>query len=194
MARPKKFDRDEALQKAIQVFWARGYEATSMTELRTALGIGRQSLYDTFGDKDQLFEEALRRYIAMGDGFVEQQLGSDAGLADIRAYFQLSIDTVTQGEPRLGCLMVNTCVERAPHDERAARLTQAGMASNRAAFEQALGNCRDKGEIPADTNVETTASFLMSQQIGIAVLARTGASREELEGIADRVLAALAAS
>jgi TetR/AcrR family transcriptional regulator, transcriptional repressor for nem operon len=190
MARPKEFNRDEALEAAIQLFWTQGYEATTMTDLRKAMGIGRQSLYDTFGDKQQLFGEALQRYVESGDARLEQLLAGK-GLEGIRAYLVLSIRQMTEPSFRRGCLTLNTCVELAPRNADVAACAQGGLASMRSALEASLQIAKQRGEIPKETDTAKAALFLTNQIAGIAVLGKAGTTKAELETIAELALTAI---
>ncbi len=191
MARPRKFDRDEALAKAIEVFWARGYEATTMSDLQRELGIGRQSLYATFGDKPRIFEEALARYISMGQAMTDAHFGPEAGVAEIRAYLRLAIQHLTRGESPVGCMIINTCVERAPHDSITAAMTKRALDGMTVAFARALRNGVACGDLDASLDVEAVSRVLTSQNAGLAVLARSGATQEELERLVDAALATM---
>jgi TetR/AcrR family transcriptional repressor of nem operon len=193
MGRPREFDRSDALAKAIEVFWARGYDATSMTDLQKALGIGRQSLYSTFGGKDTLFEEAFRNYIKMGEASMSQALGPEAGLTEVRAFLLGTAARLCQSSPRMGCMVVNSCVERAPHDERAAELTSGAIRNQRALIARALSNARDRGDLSSHADPDVLASFITCQLAGLSVLSRAGASKDELLRIANTALTALTA-
>lgn len=175
----------------MEVFWAHGFEATTMTDLQQALGIGRQSLYATFGDKQQLFVEALDRYVQMSDAVLAERFGPNAGLDEIRSHLHEAATRLTVGEPRSGCLIMNTCIERAPHDAQIAAVTERGLASVRHAFARALANSRDRGELSLSGETHVMATFLTSQLAGLAVLARAGASTAELIQIADTALSSL---
>jgi AcrR family transcriptional regulator len=91
MGRPKEFDRGEVLERAMEVFWTHGFEVTSMSDLQRALGIGRQSLYDTFGDRKAIFDEALGHYVARSNARNDVLLEVDDGLEAVRNYFDDSI-------------------------------------------------------------------------------------------------------
>ncbi len=191
MARPREFNRAEALQKAIEVFWTHGYDATSMTHLQKALGIGRQSLYSTFGDKQQLFYEALQHYVLMSETQCAAHFGDEAGIETIREHFRMAAQRLTEGEPRRGCLIMNAGIERAPHDARAAALVERGLSCLRTSFARALHNAHDRGEISATVDVESAATALTAQNAGLAVLGRSGASAEQLFLSANAALDAL---
>src|SRR6266700_5433476 len=108
MARPKTFDRTQMLDKAIELFWDRGYEATSINDLLDHLGIRRQSLYDTFGDKHTLFLEALKRYDQRNSATIDILEGSGSGKEAIERVFHRAVQTLGQTKPPRGCLIVNT--------------------------------------------------------------------------------------
>jgi len=191
MARPRQFDRDEALQKATDVFWTHGYEATSMTDLQKALGIGRQSLYSTFGDKPRIFDEVVQRYVSEARAMIAERVGPDAGIAELRAHLLGAAGGLAGPEERRGCLIMNSCVERAPHDPGIAELLRGGLDAMRGAFGQALTNAKQRGEIRADIDVEAAASSLLAQNAGMAVLARTGATAEDLASAVNVAIDAL---
>lgn len=191
MGRPRAFQRDDALQQALEVFWVQGYDATSMSDLQRALGIGRQSLYNTFGDKDQLFEEALERYVQRTDQMLDDDFGPDSDLETLRAHFHQVVLRVTEGEPRRGCLLMSTTMARSPHDERIAKLTARALEGMRAAYTRALRNAQARQQVSAEADVEAVATMLTSQSAGLAVLARGGASVEDLHRAAAAALAAI---
>src|SRR5215211_2354422 len=120
MARSKSFDQDAVLDRAAELFWERGYEGTSMADLEAHLGLGRQSLYNAFGDKQALFLKALERYRqhAMREP-ISILTAPGAGLEAIRAYFSGSIERLTTETPRRACLVANTIVERSSQDPEA---------------------------------------------------------------------------
>ena len=192
MARPKAFNRNTALEKAVQVFWHQGFEATTMTDLRKAMGIGRQSLYDTFGDKNDIFAEVLLHYSARGDAWIEHTLGNK-GLDGIRDNLLGAARNMGEASPIKGCLLMSTCVEVAPHNPKVARLTERALGRNRAGFAGALRRAQANGELAEDADTELLAAFLTNQLAGMAVLSRAGATREELENIAEMALAAVGA-
>lgn len=190
MARPKEFDRQTALDKAMNLFWLRGYEATTMTDLRRAMGIGRQSLYDTFGDKKQLFSEVLDQYVSFNDANVAEMLTNDLGIAGIRSFLDARVRMLSSGVRR-GCLMMNTCVELVPHDPAVASKIQAGLITMQEGFEAALRGAIQQGQLAKNADVSNLAVFLTSQVAGMVVMAKNHASREQLQAVADLTLEAL---
>ncbi len=191
MGRPKQFDREQALDKAVHVFWSRGYDAPTMSDLKAAMGIGRQSLYDTFGDKDELFREALERYLGMSIARSAEIFSDEDGLRAIRTYV-MSTAAGLASTSRNGCLMFNTCMQVAPHDAEIERQVMRGVKDLRRRFEAALQRAIDQETIGSDSDVRGLALLLTSQMAGLTVLARSGASKKELRAVAETVLSHLA--
>lgn len=190
MARPKEFDRQHALDQAMELFWLRGYEATTMTDLRIAMGIGRQSLYDTFGDKDQLFQEVLARYVGFNDADIAKWLGKENGLSGIRSFFDARVHSLSSGV-RKGCLMINTCVELSLHHESVSSQIRKGLENLRKGFETALSGAKLQGQLSTEVAVADLACFLTSQISGMVVMAKNKVSRKQLRAIADHALRTL---
>jgi TetR/AcrR family transcriptional regulator, transcriptional repressor for nem operon len=180
MPRTKEFEPQAALDAAMELFWRRGYEATSLRELLDAMGIGRGSFYDTFGDKHDLFLAALDRFQEVRTFWVYEVL-REAGLDGIQEVFRRTIEGLTEFEPRRGCLLANSAVELAPYDPEVARRISGYVGRTEAAFEEALIRARDDGEIPADSDTKALARFLVTTLHGLRVLARAGSDREALE-------------
>ena len=173
MPRPKEFDPEQALDKAMRLFWRKGYEATSVQDLVDAMGINRFSLYDTFGDKHQLYLAALRRYDEKMVGDKLRALEhSDEGLAAIRRYFDEWIDWAQTRGGSPGCLMTNSAVESALHDKEAAAIIRKNLERTEEAFHKALVCARKKGEISKAGNLRDTARYLTSHAMGFGVLVK----------------------
>ncbi len=192
MARPKSFDEDAVLDQAVQLFWERGYEGTSLADLEAHLGLGRQSLYNTFGDKQTLFLKALERYQrAVGEGVLAHLTVPGAGLEAIRAFFRASVESLTAPGPRRACLVTNTILERGSQDADAlVRCNHARTALERA-LRRALAQAKIRGELAEDLDVEATATLLVIQHYGLSVLAKTGATAGELHAAVEVLLAGL---
>ncbi|MEM7183898.1 MAG: TetR/AcrR family transcriptional regulator [Spirochaetota bacterium] len=190
MARRKEFDRRQALEKAMEVFWSRGYEATTMTDLRLAMGIGRQSLYDTFGDKDKLFAEALASYTKLNDENVKDVLKEQDGIKAVRTLLEARVKMLSSGHRR-GCLMMNSCVELALHDEAVANQLKKGLATMHREIERALARALEQETLPKKVSIAETADFVLAQIAGMVVLSKTGASHKQLQNVADKAMAAI---
>lgn len=191
MARPKSFDVDDALQAAVELFWNQGYEATSMRDLEVRLGVGRQSLYDTFGDKHALFLKALQRYSADMEQPRSGLRGDDAGIAEIRAWFDALVPFAAPTGARPACFIVNTVAELGGQDEVAGAICRKNREGLARLFGHALKNAASRGEIPPPAHVGTAADFLVSQTYGILLLAKNGAGRARLRAVTEQALRAI---
>lgn len=188
--RKRTFDKQEALDKATRVFWENGYSGTSIADLTAALGINKPSLYAAFGNKEQLFATAMKYYMDQYSGPNFQWLtdSPDAPLAErLKAFLFGVIDTVADFDSPRGCLFVRSSCESgsaAIPSETTSSLQDMGLES-----EMALTNLleaeRLRGQLPEDAQVENIASYLLSVMYGLAVLARRGKTKEELQAVAD---------
>jgi TetR/AcrR family transcriptional repressor of nem operon len=191
MPRPQEFETEAALDRAMELFWQRGYGATSLQDLLDHMGIGRQSLYNTFGDKRQLFLAALDRYVnTTCQETMDRLRQSEAGLEAIQQHFDELLCTCAVPGPRRACLIANTAMELAPHDEEIAKWVKNCLESMVAAFRNAVVNAQDRGEIDVESP-RATAYYLMTTTLGLGVLAKGGASKKVLRDAADIALSAL---
>lgn len=188
----KQFNTDEALAKAMDAFWGRGYEATSVQDLLDCMGINRGSLYAAFGDKRSLFIKALRRYDAIHRGQWVAAL-SEAGSprAAIRAAFDGAVAAVLDGGSRDGCLLVNTALELSPHDKEISRIVSHALAEMEAFFRDRIEAGQAAGEIGAHVAPVHTARALLSIFIGLRVLSRSRPEAALLRSVADQAEAML---
>ena len=190
MPRTKEFRPEAALDAAMELFWRKGYGATSMRDLLDGMGIGRGSFYDTFGDKHALFLAALDRFEEARTGWVDEAL-EGSGMSGIEEVFRRSIEGLVAFEPRRGCLLANSAVELAPHDPEVAGRISRYVRRTEEAFTGALARARESGEIPAEGDPKALARFLVSNLHGLRVLARAGSDRRTLEDAARVALEAL---
>jgi TetR/AcrR family transcriptional repressor of nem operon len=180
--RTKAFEPEAALQNAMELFWRKGYEATSMRDLLNGMGIGRGSFYDTFGDKHSLFLAALDRFEKSRTTWILEALeGPGPPLESIRYVFERTVDGLVRFEPRRGCLLANTAVELAPHDPEVADKISDHVRRTEEAFANALERARAAGVLKADEDPRALARFLVTNLHGLRVMARAGADRETLE-------------
>src|SRR5262245_58375545 len=183
MVRTKQFDKHQALDQAMELFWERGYNATSISDLVERLGVNRQSLYDTFGGKDQLFLSALERYRKLQSAPVQQLLEREGpALEVLKGFFQKFVDTLVDGSAK-GCFMANTITELAGRDQGVSKVCAANARQLETAFGGLLLRAQQAGEIPADRPVVPLARFLTSTLNGLAVTARATPDRPVLEDI-----------
>ncbi|MGF1495984.1 MAG: TetR/AcrR family transcriptional regulator [Elainellaceae cyanobacterium] len=192
MARCKEFDRDAVLDKAMEVFLHKGYEATSVQDLVACMGINRGSLYDTFGDKHSLFMAVLDRYRDVrANERLKVLLRSPDGIVAIRQFFEDMVATRSLESGCCGCLMVNSTVELALHDDEAAGRVAAHLASLEEAFYRALVRAKKQGELGDRHNLRALARYLTNSINGICVMAKTSPDRQVLQDIADVTLSVL---
>ena len=192
MARPREFNTDVALEQAMQVFWAKGYEATSLQNLIHAMGISKSSFYETFGSKHELFMSAIEHY---EDTVTKRLAGVLEGAAPARMAIAEVFDAiikaaVAEGDRR-GCLLCNSAVEVSPHDSEAAALVATGLARVENAFHRAVVRGQDAGEIPAERDARALARYLTSSANGLQVMAKASPNRAALENVAGIVLSVL---
>ncbi|QDU63361.1 HTH-type transcriptional repressor ComR [Planctomycetes bacterium Pan216] len=187
--RPREFDREEALEKAMQVFWRNGYEATGLSELLSAMNIARQSLYCAFGDKRSLFLEAVRHYVeTQSPHRLIVMLGAaDSPLAGIRQTLEALVD-VPSDQQVLGCLLCNASAEFGMRDPEIAQIVRDGLASIEEAFAQALRRAVDRGEVTQDLDVTSLARTLTTTIVGLSLLARLQVDREHRRDVVKSTL------
>ncbi len=189
----KQFDVDAALTQAMEAFWARGYEATSLHDLVACMGINRGSLYATFGDKRSLFIQALRRYDAVHRQAWVAALGqAPSAKRAILDAFEAVIASVLKDGARDGCLLVNTALELSPHDPEIAAIVRAGLTEMEGFFRRMVKQGQAAGEIPAGLDAVATARTLLGLFIGLRVLSRSRPEKALLRSIARQAEALLA--
>lgn len=192
MARPKEFDRDEALNAAMQVFWERGYEATSVGDLVQAVGIGRQSLYDTFGDKRALYLAALDRYCEQyGGQKMETALSSDEPLRKQLANMFAAIIDWTVKDPSRSCMLVSAAAERCPQDRDVRQRFSTNVGVMEKVLTARLEKARRAGEIAHHHEPQALARFFVNTLSGLQISAKSGAPRETLQQVADITVSVL---
>jgi TetR/AcrR family transcriptional repressor of nem operon len=178
MARPKDFDESEVLQKAICLFWDKGFNGTSMQNLVDGLGISRSSLYDTFGDKHQLYMKALAFY-EQGYGARLDVLIKEAPTSKIaiQRLLELVVENLLEDKQRKGCFMVNAGVELANHDSEVSTLLCQHEQQMEKAFLKAIKRGQKDGEISTQQNAQALARFLNNTVKGMQVSIKTIADR-----------------
>jgi TetR/AcrR family transcriptional repressor of nem operon len=190
--RPKEFDRADVLEHAIDVFWAHGYDATSLDDLTGAMGIGRASLYNEFGDKHSLFIEALERYRGERIAQLEHVLETTPSAREsITRALRGAVGLLWADPTRRGCLMVNATAERANSDpEVAARAAEAFERTVRA-FGAALERGKREGEFGESLDALATARYLANTLNGLRLLAKVS-DRQVADDVVTVTLGALA--
>jgi AcrR family transcriptional regulator len=191
MARPREFDRGGALKRALAVFWEKGYDATSTDDLVRAMRIGRQSMYDTFGDKHQLYLEALSLYETNTGAALFRRIYEGPSPFLALCDYILSIADGTWADRARGCFFVNATTERAPSDPDVAAVIRASSARCEAAFERILREAKRCGEVDRSVDERVAARFLLSTIRGLRVSAKAGVEPEDLRAIAAVALSGL---
>ncbi len=191
MVRTKQFDKHAALDDAMELFWQRGYHATSIQDLVDRLGVNRQSLYDTYGGKDALFLAALDRYREMQAAPVLRLLEREGPAREIlRDFFQGFAEALLSDDFK-GCFMANTATELASQDETVARVCSAHARQFEATLSGLLVRAQQAGEISSKRSPLQLARFLQNTMNGLAVTAKATRDRRVLNDVVDVALATL---
>jgi len=192
MARPREFEEAAVLDAAVQCFWARGYEATSVRDLAEKMGITGASLYNAFGDKRTLYRRALDHYVeeSFGDR-VGRFEGNFAPREAIGAFFDEIVERSLGDTERKGCMLVNSALEMAPHDPELQRVVAEVLVRVEGFFRRCAAAGQSNGTITISQSAEDIARLLLSMLLGIRVLARTRPERALLEGLVRPVFALL---
>lgn len=180
VGRPREFDEEAALEAAMDAFWEKGYEATSMADLCACTGLHKGSLYQAFGDKHQLFMSALRHYADKDFHRVAAVAFKSASpIANIRA----AVDKIMEdaGSDR-GCMMINSLVELAPHDPEVKAALKGFGAQRVRVMADLIGKAQEAGEISARKEPARLAQQLMMLLAGGATLVKGFAAPEQVRG------------
>ena len=192
MPRPQTFERSEVLEKAMHVFWAQGYEATSIEDLAQATGLARQSMYNTFGDKHAFFLETLKLYQDMqGQRMLGVLTTSRSVKEGFRRLFETIVDDAVSEIGCRGCMMVNTVTELAAHDAQIKRFADVAEAKKEDVFAEAIRRGQASGEISLEKDADALAKFLYNAVLGLRVRSTRTPEREGLETIVEMTLEVL---
>ncbi|MEU8679116.1 TetR family transcriptional regulator [Streptomyces sp. NPDC048560] len=193
MARTKEFDPDAALQSALELFWRRGYEATSIADLVEHLGIGRASIYATFGNKHELYLKAVDRYSEERDPLLLTELSQPGpALPAVRATVRRFASEAASPDGRLnGCLITNTAAELAPHDPAAARRVEVSWEHFETLLRSALVRARAQGELPEDRDPRALAHLLLVLLQGIRIVGKASSDPARVRDAAEQALTLL---
>lgn len=189
--RPRSFDRAVALRRAMEVFWAQGYDGTSMSDLIAAMNVNSPSIYAAFGSKEALFREAVALYRATEGGRIWSAMTTaPSARAAIKSVLRASAEEFTRpGKPH-GCLVVLGALHADDENEAVHQELQALRAENTKMLLQRLKRGVAEGELPEGPNWRAVAAFYITVQQGMSIQARDGASRKALLAIADCAMAA----
>ncbi|MFE7509974.1 TetR/AcrR family transcriptional regulator [Streptomyces sp. NPDC057540] len=192
MGRPKQFDPDVAVERAMGVFWRKGYAATTPQDLVDEIGIGKGSLYNAFGSKHALFERALARYRDSQAAWLEALLDHPGSAKDrLRGALEALVELDLNDPDRRGCMAVNTAAELAASDPGTADTVRKMFARTEGAFRAAIEDGQRAGEISGERDAASVASWLLATVIGMRVLAKTAEDASQLRRIVDAAMVSL---
>ena len=192
MARSKDFNEDEVLGKAVDIFWDKGYNGTSMQDLVDGLGISRSSLYDTYTDKHTLFVKALNNYrCSVSQLMLNMINNTGSAKRSIESLLRITTSDLLRDEQHKGCFMVNAAVEVAPHDEAVRDIVRANDADIENAFYEAIKKGQATGELSARHDALALARFIFNTVKGIRVTGRSVNDRKAFDDIIKITLSVL---
>lgn len=189
--RPRAFDRAAALRRAMEVFWERGYEGTSLGDLTAAMGINRPSLYAAFGCKEALFREAVELYGSAEGSATDRALReAPTARAAVEAMLRGNVDAYLDPKNPAGCMIVLAATLGTPESKGVRDHLAECRRSGQAALQRRLERGVAEGELPAGTETAALAAFYTTLLQGLSIQARDGASRETLNAVVDNAMAA----
>ncbi|MET8359887.1 TetR/AcrR family transcriptional regulator [Micromonospora sp. NPDC005171] len=188
IGRPREFDAEAALEKAMAVFWAQGYEGASLTDLTEAMGISRKSLYAAYGNKEDLFRKALQRYELGPGAYVADALRAPTAREVAMAFLAGSARANTLPGLPAGCLGVQGALATGETGRVARDVLAAWRAGGQGLLRDRFRQAVAEGDLPSDADPEKIARYVMTIANGVAVQAAGGATCEELQQVADAAL------
>jgi AcrR family transcriptional regulator len=186
--RPRSFDPDAVLEKALDVFWEHGYEGASIATLTEAMGISGKSLYAAFGSKEELFLAVLQRYERGPGAYARESVLAPTALEVARAYLEGAVHAGTQPGRPAGCLGVRAALAVGVTGQAVQDIMTAWRAASHAALRERLQRAIDEGDLAADADAELIARYLTTIADGVSVQATGGASRAALQRVVDAAL------
>lgn len=190
LGRPRSFDPDKALDRAMHVFWRKGYEGTSLSDLTRAMRINAPSLYAAFGNKDALFGKVIDRYVSGPASFIATALEEPTARGVVEGLLKGVVALQTAKKHPGGCLLVRGAMAAGDKAGRVRKEVASRLAGAEAAIRKRLERAKAEGDLPADASPADLARYLMAVLDGIAVAGATGAKPRQLNRIADVALRA----
>jgi AcrR family transcriptional regulator len=184
VARPKEFDQEKALRKAVRLFCRQGFAATSTDELMRVMGVGRQSMYDTFGDKRALFLTALETYVTESVQSINAELEKPGSALSALQSALASFAERNDLSSAAGCMGLNAICEFGQLDADVTRITHNAARMQRQTLMRVLTRAKTQGELSSDADLDSMADFFESTLAGIRMAAKAGKSRHALRNIA----------
>jgi AcrR family transcriptional regulator len=186
---PKSFDVDMALAKAMIVFWQKGFDGASLTDLTKAMGINRPSLYATFGDKESLFRRAVARYAEEGQKFFSEIVVENTARRFVEGWLRRTAEFYTAPQFPPGCFFVQSAMTTSAPSQSARRETAKQRRANEMFVSQRLEVAEKHHDLPSGLTANELAAYVSSIGNGLAIRAADGAKREELYRTVDLALA-----
>jgi len=186
--RPSNFDHEEALEKALHVFWARGYEGASMAELTEALGINKPSIYAAFGNKEELFRKALARYTSGPAAFVREAMKEPTVRQVVEKFLLLAVDFFSDRSTPNGCMIVQAALTGGQGSSEIQQELIAYRKNFETSFRERFDLAKEQGDLPQHVNTKQLAKYIATIHQGMSVQATSGATREELSAIVEMAL------
>ena len=190
IGRPRSFDADQALDRALEVFRQKGYEGASLTDLTSAMGIERPSLYAAFGDKESLFRRALDRYSERALCYITEALREKRARTAIERLLRGSVASLTDSRSPKGCLTVQGALACTESSEAIREELICRREQGEAAIRRRLQRAKREGDLRANSNPADLARYFATVMQGMSVQAAGGASRRDLEHIVDAAMTA----
>jgi len=192
VARTREFDEGKVLDAAMQLFWEKGYEATSLSDLTSRMGIQRPSIYAAFGDKKELFETALRKYMMSRASETRDKLQSHSSVKEaFAAFFADVVAEEYAGDCSRGCFCINTMVELAPHDEKFEILTREHQMYLSVIFQETIERGIQSGELDAHIEAKALSQALIISLIGLTVMLKSRPQQSFIDNAIRTTLALL---
>jgi len=189
MGRPREFEIDVVLDRALQVFWAKGFEATSLDDLCEATSLGRSSLYAAFGDKQSLYYRALDRYEDAAVHRIGAAITSAVSIKEgIREFVQRIVEDILAGPGRRGCFIGNCAAELIRGDRKGAARVRTSLERVEATFRDVLSKSQATGEIPDTADIDALARFITAGIQGLRLVGKANPDRTMLEDVAKVML------
>ena len=188
--RPRSFDPDKALDRALRVFWRKGYEGASLSDLTKAMGINRPSLYAAFGDKEALFRKVLDRYTSGPVNYVREASNQPTARGVAERLLLGTAEQMCDARNPTGCLLVQAALVSGHTADSVRRELNSRRHAGQIALQQRLRRAKREGDLSADADPAALARYLMTVTNGMSVQAAGGASRRDLKKVAETALRA----
>jgi AcrR family transcriptional regulator len=190
MGRARAFDTDEALERAMTTFWRKGYDGTSLSDLTTAMGISRPSLYAAYGNKEELFRKVLERYGEGPSSYERDALAQPTGREVAESLLRGAADVQTDPDTPAGCLAVLGSTYCAEDSSPIGKILIASRLAGHAAIRERFERAQAAGDLPTTADPQALTHYIGAVVCGMAVLAASGATRKELERVIELTMRA----